>query len=149
MYRYRHHRPEENEKSFTDGWFHSGDVGYLDQDGYLFLNGRIKELINRAGEKFSPLEIDEVLYQIPEVELAAAVGVPDPVYGEEAACFIRKKDGAQLTEEEVKTWCEQRIASYKVPRKVYFVDELPQGGNGKIQRLKLLDIYKNMESGNK
>lgn len=136
-----YHKPEETEKSFTDGWFHSGDVGYLDEDGYLFLNGRIKELINRAGEKFSPLEIDEVLYQLPEVELAAAVGVPDLVYGEEVACFIKLKEGKELSEEAVKVWCEARIASYKVPRKVFFVDEIPQGGNGKIQRLKLLDVY--------
>ena len=136
-----YHKPEETERSFTDGWFHSGDVGYLDEEGYLFLNGRIKELINRAGEKFSPLEIDEVLYQMPEVELAAAVGVPDAVYGEEVACFIRLKKGRVLSEQQVKNWCEARIASYKVPRKVFFVDEIPQGGNGKIQRLKLLDVY--------
>lgn len=142
-----YHKPEETEKSFTDGWFHSGDVGYLDEDGYLFLNGRIKELINRAGEKFSPLEIDEVLYQMPQVELAAAVGVPDDVYGEEVACFIKCKEGARLTVEEVRTWCEQRIAAYKVPRRIYFVKELPLGGNGKLQRLKLLEVYRQMEDG--
>ena len=136
-----YHKPEITEKSFTDGWFHSGDVGYLDGDGYLFLNGRIKELINRSGEKFSPLEIDEVLYQLPQVELAAAVGVPDEVYGEEVACFIKRKEGASLTEEEVKVWCREQLADYKVPRKVFFVEEIPQGGNGKIQRLKLLEVY--------
>ncbi|MDO5345258.1 MAG: AMP-binding protein [Lachnospiraceae bacterium] len=136
-----YHKPEITEKSFTDGWFHSGDMGYLDGDGYLFLNGRIKELINRSGEKFSPLEIDEVLYQLPQVELAAAVGVPDEVYGEEVACFIKKKEGASLTEEEVKARCREELADYKVPRKVFFVDEIPQGGNGKIQRLRLLELY--------
>ena len=83
-----------------------------------------------------------MLYQMPEVELAAAVGVPDAVYGEEVACFIRLKKGRVLSEQQVKNWCEARIASYKVPRKVFFVDEIPQGGNGKIQRLKLLDVYK-------
>lgn len=140
-----YHRPEETKKSFTEGWFHSGDVGYLDDEGYLFLNGRIKELINRAGEKFSPLEIDEVLYQMPEVELAAALGVPDAVYGEEVACFIKRKAGRTLSPDQVKSWCEARIAAYKVPRKVYFVEELPQGGNGKIQRLKLLDVYRKLE----
>ena len=138
-----YHKPEETAKAFTDRWFHSGDVGYLDEDGYLFLNGRIKELINRAGEKFSPLEIDEVLYQMPEVELAAAVGVPDEIYGEEVACFIKRKEGYDLTKEQVRHWCEERIAAYKIPRKVYFVEELPQGGNGKIQRLKLLELYRN------
>lgn len=139
-----YHKPEETERSFTGDWFHSGDVGYLDGEGYLFLSGRIKELINRAGEKFSPLEIDEVLYQMPQVELAAAVGVPDPVYGEEVACFIKLKEDAYLSEADVKEWCGQRIANYKVPRKVYFVDDLPQGGNGKIQRLKLREIYDQM-----
>ena len=138
-----YHKPEETAKAFTDRWFHSGDVGYLDEDGYLFLNGRIKELINRAGEKFSPLEIDEVLYQMPEVELAAAVGVPDEIYGEEVACFIKRKEGYDLTKEQVRHWCEERIAAYKIPRKVYFVEEIPQGGNGKIQRLKLLELYRN------
>lgn len=141
-----YHKPEETEKSFTGDWFHSGDVGYLDEDGYLFLNGRIKELINRAGEKFSPLEIDEVLYQMPEVELAAAIGVPDAVYGEEVACFIKLKEGRVLSEEQVKHWCEDRIAGYKVPRKVFFVDEIPQGGNGKIQRLKLMEVYQSISA---
>lgn len=139
-----YHKPEETQKAFTGEWFHSGDVGYVDGEGYLFLNGRIKELINRAGEKFSPLEIDEVLYQLPQVELAAAVGVPDEVYGEEVACFIKRKEGAALTEDEVSDWCKSHIAAYKVPRKIYFVEELPQGGNGKIQRLKLLEIWKQM-----
>lgn len=139
-----YHKPEITEKAFTDGWFHSGDVGCLDEDGYLFLNGRIKELINRSGEKFSPLEIDEALYQLPQVELAAAVGVPDPVYGEEVACFIKKKTGAGLTEEEVKDWCKTQMAEYKVPRKVFFIEEFPQGGNGKIQRRKLLERYLRM-----
>ncbi len=136
-----YHKEQENQKSFTEGWFHSGDVGYLDSEGYLFLNGRIKELINRAGEKFSPLEVDEVLYQIPQVELAAAVGVPDPVYGEEVVCFLKLKEGETLTEQEVKSWCEKQLAGYKVPREVFFVSHLPQGGNGKIQRLKLVEVY--------
>ena len=134
-------KPEETSKAFTDGWFHSGDLGYLDEDGYLFLTGRIKELINRAGEKFSPREVDEVLYQIPQVELAAAVGIPDPVYGEETAAFLKLKEGMQISEEEVREYCKGHLAYYKVPKIIRFVDELPQGGNGKIQRLKLLDMY--------
>lgn len=85
-----------------------------------------------------------MLYQIPQVELAAAVGVPDPVYGEEVACFIKVKEGEALDEEQVKEWCGQRIANYKVPRKVFFVEDIPQGGNGKIQRLKLKEVYQKM-----
>lgn len=135
-------KPEETEKAFTDGWFHTGDMGYLDEDEYLFLTGRIKELINRAGEKFSPREVDEVVYQIPQVELAAAVGIPDEVYGEETAVFIKLKEGAELSKEEVRDYCKNHLAYYKVPKVIRFVDDLPQGGNGKIQRLKLLDMYK-------
>lgn len=137
-----YHKDEETEKAFTGEWFHSGDLGYLDEDGYLYLDGRIKELINRAGEKFSPREVDEILYRMEEVELAATVGVPDEIYGEEVAAFIKLREGCTLSAEAVKEWCASRIASYKVPRKVYFVADLPQGGNGKIQRLKLIDIYK-------
>ncbi|MBO6133820.1 MAG: AMP-binding protein [Lachnospiraceae bacterium] len=137
-------KKDETEKAFTGEWFHSGDIGYLDSDGYLFLKGRIKELINRAGEKFSPLEIDEAVYQLPEVELAAAVGVPDPVYGEEAAVFIKLKEGCTLTKDQVTEHCKTQVADYKVPRHVFFVDNLPQGGNGKIQRLKLIDVFNSM-----
>lgn len=134
-------KPEENQIAFKDGWFHSGDMGYLDEDGYLFLTGRLKELINRAGEKFSPREVDEVLYRMPQVELAAAVGVPDGVYGEETAAFIKLREGASLSEQEVQAFCKDHLAYYKVPKYVRFVDEIPQGGNGKIQRLKLLEMY--------
>lgn len=135
-------KEEETGKAFTDGWFHSGDLGYLDEDGYLFLDGRIKELINRAGEKFSPREVDEILYQIDGIELAAVVGVPDLVYGEEVAAYIKLKEGCNLTADEVKEYCKLKIASYKVPRMVFFIEDLPKGGNGKIQRLKLVEIYK-------
>ena len=83
-----------------------------------------------------------MLYQLPQVELAAAVGVPDTVYGEETAAFIKLKEGQMLTEEEVREYCREHLAYYKVPKYVRFVDELPQGGNGKIQRLKLLERYK-------
>ena len=109
------------------------------------MDGRIKELINRAGEKFPPREVDEILYQMEGVELAAVAGVPDAVYGEEVAAFIKKKDGAVLDARMVQEFCKDKIASYKVPRKVYFLDDLPKGGNGKIQRLKLVERYKKGE----
>ena len=135
-------KQEETQAAFTNGWFHSGDMGYVDEEGYLFLTGRLKELINRAGEKFSPREVDEVLYRIPEVELAAAVGVPDEIYGEETAAFIKLRNGMALSEQEVLAFCREHLAYYKVPKYVRFVEGLPQGGNGKIQRLKLLDWFK-------
>lgn len=132
----------ETEKAFTKEWFHSGDLGYLDDEGYLFLTGRIKELINRAGEKFSPREIDEVLFQLPQVKLAAAVGVPDEIYGEAPVAFVQLKEQESISEEEVKAFCMHNLAAYKVPTCIFFVSELPTGGNGKIQRLKLVDLYK-------
>ncbi len=140
-------KEEETRKAFTGEWFHSGDLGYLDEDGYLYLDGRIKELINRAGEKFSPREVDEVIYRMDEVELAATVGVPDEVYGEEVAAFIKVREGASLKPEQVKDWCAMHLAAYKVPRMVFFIDDLPKGGNGKIQRLKLIDIFREMKKG--
>ncbi len=140
-------KEDETKKAFTGEWFHSGDLGYLDEDGYLYLDGRIKELINRAGEKFSPREVDEVIYRMDEVELAATIGVPDDVYGEEVAAFIKLRGGASLTPEQVKDWCTMHLAAYKVPRMVFFIEDLPKGGNGKIQRLKLIDIFKEMKKG--
>lgn len=137
-----YHKEEETKKAFTGEWFHSGDLGYLDEDGYLFLDGRIKELINRAGEKFSPREVDEIIYQMDGVELAATVGVPDAVYGEEVAAYIKVKEDSSLEKEDVITYCKERIASYKVPRMVFFVEDIPKGGNGKIQRLKLVEMFK-------
>lgn len=131
----------ETDKSFSDGWFKSGDIGYLDEEGYLFLSGRKKELINRAGEKFSPKEIDEVLYEIQGVELACAVGVPNEVYGEEVVAFIKRKEGAAVTVKEIQEYCKAKLSDFKVPKEIFFTDDFPQGENGKIQRLKFVGIY--------
>lgn len=136
-------KPEETAAALRDGWFHTGDIGCRDSDGYYFLKGRTKELINRAGEKFSPREIDEVLYRINGVELAAAVGVPDPLYNEEVVAYIKLRDGADLSERDIIEFCKGKIADFKLPKKVFFVDDLPKGPSGKIQRLNLIDIYKN------
>jgi len=134
-------KPEETKRSFVDGWFHTGDLGHFDEDGYLYLEGRIKELINRAGEKFSPQEIDEALYKLPQVELAAAVGVPHRLYGEEVAAYVKLRDGQSITAEQIRFHCHNELADYKVPKEIFFVEDLPRGPSGKIQRLKLLDIY--------
>lgn len=134
-------KDEETNATFIDGWFHSGDVGYTDQDGYLYLTGRLKELINRESEKISPKEIDDVLYQIPGVKMAATVGVPDESVGEEVVAYCVLESGANNTEIEIKSYCRKRMADFKVPKKVIFVDELPLGPNGKVQRLKLIDWY--------
>lgn len=133
--------PEATREAFSGGWFHTGDLGYLDDEGYLFLSGRIKELINRAGEKFSPREIDEVLYLIPEVELAACVGIPDDLYGEEVGAFVKLRPGANLSAEQLIDFCAQRLADFKVPKRVNFIADFPKGPSGKIQRLKLAETY--------
>lgn len=134
-------KTDETKASFWNGWFKTGDMGRKDEDGYLYLEGRKKELINRAGEKFSPREIDEILYKIDGVELACAVGVPHKVYGEEVIAFIKKKVDANIAESDIIEYCKDKMVSFKVPKKVYFVDEFPQGGNGKIQRLKFIEMY--------
>lgn len=134
-------KSEETKESLRNGWFYTGDLGYFDTDGYIFLKGRKKELINRAGEKFSPREIDEILYQIPGVELAAAVGVPDKLYNEEVVAYIKPREGAVLTEEDVQNACKGKIADFKIPKKVFFTDDFPKGPSGKIQRLKFVERF--------
>jgi acyl-CoA synthetase (AMP-forming)/AMP-acid ligase II len=133
--------PAATGESFRDGWFFTGDLGRFDEEGYLFLQGRRKELINRAGEMISPREIDEVLYRFPGVELAAAVGVPDTLYGEEVVAFIRMRDGTLPPDTAVREFCSEFLSKFKIPRRIYGMDEFPKGPNGKIQRLKLVDRY--------
>lgn len=132
---------EANQESFKQGWFYTGDIGFFDEDGYLFLAGRRKELINRAGEKISPREVDEVIYQLPEVLLAAAVGVPDPLFGEEIVAFIQLRPGEMVSEEQVIRHCKACLANFKVPKRIFYLDDFPKGPNGKIQRLKLVALY--------
>ncbi|MDR2614409.1 MAG: AMP-binding protein [Candidatus Accumulibacter sp.] len=132
---------EATRESFRDGWFFTGDLGRFDEDGYLFLQGRRKELINRAGEMISPREIDEVLHRFPGVELAAAVGVPDALYGEEVVAFVRMRDGTPPPDAALREFCGASLSRFKIPRRVYAIDEFPRGASGKIQRLKLVDRY--------
>lgn len=124
--------PEANATSFVDGWFRTGDQGILDQDGYLTLTGRIKELINRGGEKIAPREIDEVLLSHPCVAEAVAFGRPHPTWGEEveAAVVLREPQ----TETILLGYCRERLADFKCPKKVHIVDTIPRTATGKIQR---------------
>ncbi|MCI9633167.1 MAG: AMP-binding protein [Ruminococcus sp.] len=142
-------KAEETEQGFDGRWLKTGDIGYLDEDGYLFLNGRKKEIINRSGEKFSPREIDEVLYQYKKIKMAAAVGVPDSVHGEEVVAFCVPKEEETLCESEIIEFCRIYLADYKVPKEIIFVEELAIGGNGKIQRLKLKDEYQSRRNKSK
>jgi acyl-CoA synthetase (AMP-forming)/AMP-acid ligase II len=133
--------PMETAKSLTsDGWLHTGDLGHLDEDGFVFVTGRLKELIIKGGENIAPREIDEALLKHPALLEAAAVGIPDDNYGQEImACVVLKPDQT-CTEEELRKYCEGALGNYKTPRQFHFVQELPKGPSGKVQRLKLLDL---------
>lgn len=126
--------PEGNKAAFQFGWFHTGDVGFLDEDGFLHLVGRIKELINRGGEKISPIEVDAVLLSHPDIAQAVAFGVPDEKYGEEINCAIIPREGSNIDEDEVLSFCKKNLATFKVPKKVFITDSLPKTATGKIQR---------------
>jgi acyl-CoA synthetase (AMP-forming)/AMP-acid ligase II len=128
--------PEANAKSFTSGWFRTGDQGILDTEGYLTLTGRIKELINRGGEKIGPREIDEVLLTHPSVAEAVAFGVPHPAWGEEVAAAVVLKEGldAPSAEPDILAFCKERLADFKCPRKIYITTTIPRTATGKIQR---------------
>jgi acyl-CoA synthetase (AMP-forming)/AMP-acid ligase II len=124
--------PEANSKSFSDGWFRTGDQGFLDPDGYLSLVGRLKEMINRGGEKIAPREIDDVLLKHPAVGEAVAFGSPHPAWGEEVVAAVVLKGPA--TEKELIAFARERLADYKVPRKLFIVEKIPRTATGKIQR---------------
>ena len=131
--------PDANAAAFTDGWFRTGDEGYLDGDGYLFLTGRLKEQINRGGEKVSPLEVDEALLRHRSVAQAVTFAVPHPKLGEEVAAAVVAAEGADIDERELRRFLSQSLAAFKVPRRVLVLDELPKGPTGKLQRIGLAE----------
>jgi acyl-CoA synthetase (AMP-forming)/AMP-acid ligase II len=125
--------PEENAAAFSNGWFRTGDVGYLDDEGYLFLTGRKKEMINKGGEKISPVEIDSVLMTHPLVREAMVFSVQDPVLGEDiAAMIVREQEN--LTENDLRIYLLDRLTPSKIPRRIYFVDAIPKNATGKPLR---------------
>lgn len=136
--------PSANAAAFTGGWFRTGDEGMLDDEGYLFLTGRLKELINRGGEKISPLEIDAVLLEHPAVSQAVAFAIPHPKLGEEvgAAVVLREAvsgEPEEVSERELRAYVSERLAAFKVPKRILFVAEIPKGATGKIQRIGLAE----------
>ncbi len=131
--------PDANAAAFTDGWFRTGDEGYLDDDGYLFLTGRLKEQINRGGEKVSPLEVDEALLAHPSVAQAVTFAMPHPKLGEEVAAAVVAATGSRVDERELRRFVGQSLAAFKVPRRILVLDELPKGATGKLQRIGLAD----------
>jgi acyl-CoA synthetase (AMP-forming)/AMP-acid ligase II/acyl carrier protein len=129
--------PEANREAFRDGWFRTGDQGWIDSDGYLFLTGRLKELINRGGEKVSPRQIEEVLLDHPAVAQAVAFAVPNARLGEEVAAAVVLHPGAEATPKELRRLAAERLADFKVPSTVVILEEIPKGPTGKLQRIGL------------
>jgi fatty-acyl-CoA synthase len=133
-----YNKPAETAQAMTpDGWLHTGDLAAQTADGYYRITGRIKDMIIRGGENVYPREIEEFLYTHPHVADVQVVGLPDVQFGEEVCAWIRPRPGAALTEDEVKQFCRGRIAHYKIPRYVLFVDEFPTTVTGKVQKFKL------------
>lgn len=120
-----------------DGWLHSGDLAVKTKDGFYKITGRIKDMIIRGGENIYPREIENFLYQIPQIETVEVAGVPSPKYGEQVGAFIRLKKGQSITEEEIRDFCRGQIARFKIPKYIFFVKEFPMTASGKIQKFKL------------
>ena len=129
--------PAANAEAFVDGWFRTGDQGVMDADGYLSITGRLKEIINRGGEKISPREIDEILMDHPAVAQVVAFGMPHAKLGEEVAACVVLREGQAATERDLQSFVASRVADYKVPARILFMDEIPKGATGKLQRIGL------------
>ncbi|MBZ5510161.1 MAG: AMP-binding protein [Acidobacteriia bacterium] len=131
--------PAANQSNFHDGWFRTGDQGRFDGDGYLYLIGRLKEIINRGGEKIAPREVDDILCQHPAVSQAVAFAVPHPTLGEDVAAAVVLKPNAAVSESEILQFVSERLADFKTPKHLLIVDQIPKGPTGKIQRIGLAD----------
>lgn len=131
--------PAANAATFTNGWFRTGDQGIIDTDGYLRLTGRLKELINRGGEKISPIEVDNMLLQHPAIAEAVSFGVPDAKYGEEIHAAVVLKGPA--TEREIQEFCQRHLAAFKAPKAVHFLERLPRTATGKVQRRNVAALF--------
>jgi long-chain acyl-CoA synthetase len=134
--------PEANDRAFRNGWFHTGDIGYRDPEGFYYIIDRKTDMIIRGGENIYPREIDEVLYSHPAIAAAAVIGVPDDLYGEEVAAFVHLKEGASATEEEIISFCRAHHAGYKCPKSVRFIAEIPKGATGKLLKRELAQLYR-------
>ena len=126
-----------NAEAFTNGWFRTGDQGQFDDEGYLSLTGRLKEIINRGGEKISPREVDEILLDHPAVDQALTFAYPHDKLGEEVGAVVVLKEGQEADEKSIRDFAAKQLADFKVPRKVIFLEEIPKGATGKLQRIGL------------
>jgi acyl-CoA synthetase (AMP-forming)/AMP-acid ligase II len=135
--------PDANAKNFFEAegarWFRTGDQGAFDEEGYLHLTGRLKEIINRGGEKISPLEVDGVLLDHPDIAQVVTFALPHPKLGEEVAAAVVLTEGSTTTDKDIRAFATERMADFKVPRKVIIMDEIPKGATGKMQRIGLAE----------
>jgi oxalate---CoA ligase len=129
--------PKANAEAFVNGWFRTGDQGVKDADEYISLTGRLKEIINRGGEKVSPREVDEALMDHPAVLQVVTFAMPHDKLGEDVAAAIVLREGATATEQELRSFLSERLAAFKTPRKIIFLTEIPKGATGKLQRIGL------------
>ena len=127
--------PEANKAAIAHGWFHTGDQGFMDEDGYLKITGRLKEIINRGGEKIAPAEVDEALLDHTAVLQALAFAIPHDKLGEDVAAVVVLKENSIVTERELQEFVNRKLAAFKVPCKIYFLSDIPKGPTGKLQRI--------------
>jgi acyl-CoA synthetase (AMP-forming)/AMP-acid ligase II len=129
--------PKANEEAFIDGWFRTGDQGTMDADGYIAITGRLKEIINRGGEKISPREVDEILMGHPAVRQCVTFSIPHEMLGEDVAAAVVLREGVPASDKELRSFAAQHLADFKVPRKILILSEIPVGATGKLQRIGL------------
>ena len=129
--------PEANKQSFANDWFRTGDEGFFDEDGYLKISGRLKEIINKGGEKISPLEVDNILMDFLPIDQALCFGYKDKMLGEDIAVAIKLKENKSCTEDDIKSYANEKLAKFKIPKKIFIVKDIPKGATGKLQRIGL------------
>jgi acyl-CoA synthetase (AMP-forming)/AMP-acid ligase II len=136
------HRPEETREVLIDGWLHTGDMGYYDEKGFIYIVDRKKDMIVTGGENVYSREVEDVLYMHPAVAEVAVVGIPDPVWVERVHAVVALMAGAAATENEIIAFCKKHVASYKAPKSVEFLASLPKNPQGKILKRKLMEKYR-------
>jgi long-chain acyl-CoA synthetase len=130
-------KPAETAEAIRNGWLHTGDIGYADEDGYFFITDRKKDMIIRGGENIFPREIENILYKHPAVLETGVIGIPDPVYGEVVKAFVVLKSAGGATEEDLMNFCQEQLPKYKRPKAIQLMDALPKSAVGKILRREL------------
>ena len=135
---------EENKKAFRYGWFHSGDMGYLDEDHYVYFVDRKKDMIKTGGENVASIEVEKTIYEDPRVQEVCVVGLPHDRWIEAVTAFVTPKPGAVIREDEILALCKRKMTGFKVPKKVVLLNDLPRSSVGKVLKYRLKDLYKDL-----